>query len=235
MIESLGTIVEAFSARVPHLDCVTHNLANIHTPGFKVEKNYFKMKENAGTQGAPYIPATIVDFSEGLIQRTGNPLDMAIEGDGFFAIETKEGEVYTRKGNFMVNRANELVTTEGNHVLGEGGPIVLTGKDVQVSANGEIKTEAGVIGKLRIVKFDKLEALVKRSSCIFTNPENKGVLKMHDAPVVRSEHLENSNVESLKEMVEMIDIQRTVESYQKIIQTLGDLDRLSTNRLGRLA
>jgi flagellar basal-body rod protein FlgF len=236
MIESLGTIVEAFSARVPHLDSVAHNLANVQTPGFKAEKGYFRLKENAAAQsGTAYTAAARTDFSEGIIQRTGNPLDMAIQGKGFFTVETKDGVAYTRKGNFTINSANELITPEGNYVLGEGGRITLTGSKVQVSAGGDIRTESGIIGKLKVVDFDRTEALVKQGGCLFKNPENKAGLKTQDDSVVKSEHLENSNVQALKEMVGMIDIQRTVESYQKVIQTLGDLDRLSTNRLGKLA
>ena len=236
MIDSLGTIVEAFSSRVPHLDTLAHNLANVQTPGFKAEKGYFRLKENAVTQtGTSYAAAAKTDFSEGIIQRTGNPLDMAVQGKGFFTVETKNGVAYTRKGNFTINSANELITSEGDYVLGEGGKITLTGSKVQVSAGGDIRTESGVVGKLKVVVFDRPDALVKQAGCLFKDPENKAGLKTQDDPVVKSEHLENSNVQALKEMVEMIDIQRTVESYQKVIQTLGSLDQLSTNRLGRLA
>ena len=235
MIDSLGAIVEAFNAKTPQLDSVANNIANLHTYGFKAEKSYLKFAEEAGQKNVSYKSAHRTDFSPGTLHRTGNPLDAAIQGDGFFAIDTKDGEAYTRKGNFTVNRNNELMTLEGDYVLGEGERIVLTGKQVQISQTGEIKTESGVIGKLKIVSFGKQDELVKAGAGLFRNPENKGVLKPGDKAEVRGEHLEMSNVEVLKEMVELIDVQRTVESYQKVIQTLGDFDRLSTNRLGRLS
>jgi flagellar basal-body rod protein FlgG len=234
MIDSLGSIVEAFSAKVPHLDSLTNNIANVNTAGFKAEKFYLKVSDAIRKQGVPYLPATRVDFSDGMIQQTGNPLDMAIQGEGFFAVRTKDGEAYTRKGNFTINSANELVTPEGNIVLGEGGPIVLTGDKIEINPNGEIKSSTGTIGKLRIVKFDNPGALTREGAGLFRDPENKAVLKIKEDPDVKGGSIENSNVQVLKEMVEMIDVQRTVETYQKVIQTLSDLDRLSTNRLGRL-
>ena len=234
MIDSLGAIVDALNAKTPQLDCVANNIANLHTYGFKGEKSFLKFAEEAGQKNVSYKTAYRTDFSTGKLQRTGNPLDVAIQGKGFFAIQTKDGEAYTRKGNFTINRNNELMTLEGDYVLGESGRIVLTGSKVQISETGEIRTESGVIGKLKIVSFGKQDQLVKAGAGLFLNPENKAVLKTEDNPEVRGEQLETSNVEVLKEMVEMIEVQRTVESYQKVIQTLSDFDKLSTNRLGRL-
>ncbi len=233
MIDALGTVVDALNATVPHLDCVTNNIANINTPGFKSEKYFLQVLQNA-QQALPYTPATTIDFSDGSIQRTGNTLDMAIQGDGFFSIQTNDGEFYTRKGNFTINANNELMTPEGGYVMSDGGRIVLSGTHIQVEPNGEIKSEVGTLGKLKIVKFDKPGALVKAGGTLFSNPNNTAGLQAQDTPTVLGGNLENSNVQALREMVQMIDVQRTVESYQKVIQTLGSMESLSTNRLGRL-
>lgn len=234
MIDSLSVMVEAFTARTPHIESIAHNLANTHTPGFKAEKTYLKATDQSRQGGLFYVPAVNIDYTQGNIFRTGNQLDMAIQSDGFFVIETKSGEAYTRKGNFTVSGANELMTPEGAYVMGEGGRIVLTGSQIVVSDKGEIESETGTIGKLKIVRFEKPSELVREGSGIYRDPESKAGLKPQDEPDVKSEHLENSNVQVLKEMVEMIDVQRTIESYQKVIQTLSDLDHLSTNRLGKL-
>lgn len=234
MIDSLGPMVEAFNTRVKHIESITHNLANTHTPGFKAERLYLKMTDQEQPGGLLYVPALDIDFTPGDIFRTGNPLDMAIQADGFFVIETDSGEAYTRKGNFVVNGANELMTPEGAYVMGEGGRIVLTGKQIVVSDKGEIESEEGAIGKLRIVRFDKPDELVREGSGVYRDPEGKAGRKPQGEPGIKSQHLENSNVQVLKEMVQMINAQRLVESYQKIIQTLSDFDRLSTGRIGRL-
>ena len=245
MPESLETIAAALNATVLRLDCITNNVANINTPGFKADKYFLKLLEptqNTTTQettsqelGLSYAPATTIDFSDGAIQQTGNPLDLAIQGEGFFTIQTSEGEAYTRKGNFTINSANELVTPEGDFVMGDGGRIVLTGTHIQVDSSGEIRSEEGAIGKLKIVKFDKPGALIKGGAGLLRNPDNAAVVQVQDDPNVQGNSLENSNVQALKEMIEMIDVQRTVESYQKVIQTLSDLDRLSVVSLGKLA
>jgi flagellar basal-body rod protein FlgF len=234
MIDSLGTIVDAFNAKVPHLDCITNNIANINTPGFKAEKFYLRLQEQTQQQGVPYTPATRIDFSDGSTQRTGNPLDMAVQGEGFFTVQTNEGEAYTRKGNFTISGDKELMTPEGHFVMGDGGRIVLTGSKIEVSPNGEIHSEEGTIGRLKIVKFAKPEMLTKGGAGLFRNPDNAAILQPQDEPTVQGGSIENSNVQALKEMVAMIDVQRTVESYQKVIQTLNDLDQLSVNRLGKL-
>ena len=234
MIDSLSTIVEALNAKVPQLDCVTNNIANVNTPGFKAEKYFLQVLQDAQQQ-LPYASATAIDFSDGSIQQTGNPLDMAIQGEGFFAIQTNEGEAYTRKGNFTINANNELMTQEGNYVMGDGGRIVLSGSHIEVNANGEIKSDVGVVGRLKIVKFTQPDALVKAGASLFRNPNNAAGLSAVDAPTVVSKSIENSNVQALREMVQMIDVQRTVESYQKVIQTLDSMGSLSTNRLGRLS
>src|SRR3974390_424335 len=136
MIDGLTTIVEAFKAKVPHLDNITNNIANISTPGFKAEKHFLSVLQSAQQQALPYTPATKIDFSDGSLQHTGNPLDMAIQGDGFFTVQTSEGEAYTRKGNFTINSAKELMTPEGNYVMSEGGRIVLSGTKIEVDPHG---------------------------------------------------------------------------------------------------
>ncbi|HPL62857.1 MAG TPA: flagellar basal-body rod protein FlgF [Syntrophales bacterium] len=239
MPNPMESIVNAFNTRMPQLDCMAHNIANIHTPGYKTERLFYLVEhvEDPFTRERKlsYIPKTCIDFTPGAMQQTGNPLDMALQGEGFFAVRSPEGEIYTRRGNFTLNRNNELVTQEGYYVLGESGPITIQGVDIKIGEKGGISADGTDVGKLKIVRFKNKEALSKRQGCYFENSgENPPVPEPDPEPGVRSGNVENSNVQALREMIEMINIQRSIESYQKVILTLGDQDKLSTNRLGKL-
>ena len=233
----ISEITKLCEHRISQLDAVTHNLANINTPGFKFENLYFaaKNKDAKGDATASlFSPFLSVDYSQGIMQKTDNPLDVAIQGDGFFTIQTKNGPAYTRKGNFTVNKNNLLVTQSGEYVLGEKGPIVINGKNVNIDKEGNVKVDGNDVDKLSIVNFDNIKAIVRYGEGLFIDP-GKGGMKRLEKPEVSSRHLESSNVNAVNEMVKMIDIQRSFESYQKVIQMMEDMDKLSTGRLGRLA
>jgi flagellar basal-body rod protein FlgF len=236
VVGGIQELVDVTNRIMPKLDCIANNLANIHASGYKAERLHY-LRENTSSAGdsagIKITPLLVIDFSQGELETTGNPLDLAIEGDGFFVVQTKNGEAYTRKGNFTINRNKEIVTQSGEYVLGESGKITLNGSDVVVTGNGEVKVDGNKAGKLKMVKFDKPAALVKEGNGLFFDPGGAG-LRIQDKPDVRSGCLENSNVQGIREMVEMINIQRSVEIYQKNIQTLSDQDKLSTGRVGRL-
>jgi flagellar basal-body rod protein FlgG len=215
------------------LDVVSHNLANLATPGFKVEHLYpgDKTADNKSDSGAGAF--LMVDYSPGLLQKTDNTLDAAIQGDGFFVIENKTGVAYTRKGNFSISK-NTLVTQSGDNVLGEAGPIRTNGKRVTIESNGAVLVDGTEAGKLQMASFDNRQNLQRRGDGLFTDPGTAGKKKVA-APDLLPGHLELANVNAIKEMADMIDIQRSFESYQKVMQTIQDLDKLSTGRVGRLA
>ena len=112
--------------------------------------------------------STIIDFAQGTLQTTGNPLDVAIEGDGFFAIQQNDGTTYTRNGGFVLNKNKELVTKNGAKVLGESGPIIINGTQINIDADGTIRVDGNLAGKLKIVSFTNPEQLtrsVRRAVC----------------------------------------------------------------------
>jgi flagellar basal-body rod protein FlgG len=239
MANPMDAIIDAFNTRLPQLDCMAHNIANVHTPGYKAEKLFFLVQQAEDPytkqKKLAYIPKTRIDFTPGAIQQTGNTLDMALQGNGFFTIGTPEGEIYTRRGNFTLNQNKELVTQEGYYVLGESGPITIQGADIKIGQGGEISCDGTETGKLKIALFKNPESLIKRQGCYFENKgENATEPEPDPEPGVKSGHVENSNVQALREMIEMINIQRSIESYQKVILTLGDQDKQSTSRLGKL-
>lgn len=233
----ISQIAIAGSRKLTQLDFIANNLANISTTGFKAEHLYYAMKGKSAQEAARSdlgITSIVMDFAQGTLQRSGNPLDVAIEGDGFFAIQQKDGTTYTRNGSFAVNKNRELVTKDGAKVLGESGPISINGKQIYIDTDGNIQADGNIAGKLKIVAFDKPGKLTRTAGGQYVDDGNAG-LKKNDTYRIASGYLETSNVNAMKEMVEMIDVHRSFEAYQKIIQTMSDLDKISTSRIGKLS
>jgi flagellar basal-body rod protein FlgF len=232
----IGDVAKASENRIFQLDVVSNNLANTGTTGFKAERYHpgttgidAKIKEDTASRPA----FTIVDYGQGTIQRTDNVLDVAIEGEGFFTVQAREGIAYTRKGNFTINKNSQLVTQTGEAVLGDQGPITVTGRDVDIDNVGNVSVNGVVGGKLKIVRFENLQTLTRTKEGLFTDPGRAGMKQMEN-PEIKPRQLEMSNVNAIREMVDMIDIQRSFETYQKVIQTIADLDKLATSRVGKL-
>lgn len=226
----------AGARKLTQLDFVANNLANASTSGFKAEHLYYAMKGKKAQEGAmmelgPTV--TKMDLSQGTLRLTGNTLDLAIEGDGFFTIQTKQGIAYTRSGNFVLNKNNELVTTAGDYVLGDGGKIIINGQSVQINRDGAIYVDGALAGKVRISDFKDPLSLT-RSNQGYLVDDGKAGVKNADAYGISGGYLEMSNVNSIREMTDMMEIQRTFEIYQKVILTLQDMDSISTNRIGKL-
>lgn len=232
----ISEIARAGSRKLTQLDFVTNNIANASTTGFKAEHLYYAMKGKQIQEGASMdLGPTVskVDLAQGTLGITGNALDMAIEGDGFFTIQTPQGNAYTRNGSFVLNTKNELVTGSGEHVLGEGGKIVISGKNVNVGQDGSVFVDENRVGKLRLTSFADPAALSRSTDGRFIDDGKAGAKKSTGYKIAGG-YLEMSNVNTVREMTNMMEIQRTFETYQKIILTLTDMDKISTNRIGKL-
>jgi flagellar basal-body rod protein FlgG len=166
---------------------------------------------------------THTDYSRGPIQRTGNPLDAAIDGEGFFSVQTEQGIRYTRNGAFTINPDGNLSTHDGDPILGEGGEIAIDGADVRFDGSGNVIVDGTVTDKLRIVKITEPTALKKIGKTLFQLDENKGTEEPLEYGGVQQGFLEGSNVNAVKVMTELIEVQRGYESYQKMIQTMGEM------------
>jgi flagellar basal-body rod protein FlgG len=229
-------VAKAGYERITQLDIIANNLANASTPGFKVENFYPGAPDNpAAAQGpVPAVSRAVVDFSQGMFKETGNALDLAIEGEGFFTVQTRTGTQYTRKGSFILNKNNQIVTSSGDLVMGGKGPVALPGKNFYVDGAGNVMVGGAAADRLAIVRFKNPRALLRTRDGMFRDEGGAGVEKIA-RPSVKSQVVEMSNVNVFKEMVGMIDVQRSFESYQKIIQTIADMDKISVSRIGRLA
>ncbi len=217
---------------IQKLEHASANLANASTAGYKAVHLHAVSNPTEG-QGVNQEFVPVVDFSPGLAQRTGNELDLMIEGEGFFVVQTKDGRFYTRRGDFTLDKDGRLVTQSGDAVLGEGDrPIIIKQGPVSISESGLVKAGDEEVGRLNIVSFDKTSSLQRLSNGYFASPvEGKKVEK----PRIAQGALEMSNVNPIREMVDLIDIQRSFEVYQKVIQTISEEEKTATSRVGRLA
>lgn len=231
MVYDINSAASAMDRKIRQMDYTANNLANASTPGFKAE--HLRALQAAGA-GEVAPAEAIVDFRPGLAEKTGNALDLLIEGDGFFVIQQKEGLAFARRGDFTIDRDNRLVTQDGAPVMGENGIITLKNGKINISRDGSISVDGDAIGKLRIVEFNSRTELIPVGGGLYRDSGAAG-MKKSEHPQLASGFLELSNVNLIREMTEMIEINRSFENYQKIIQTLSDLDKLSVGRIGRLA
>jgi flagellar basal-body rod protein FlgF len=235
------------------LDTVANNIANLNTTGYKKDNTVFNeflsptaREERFGSadQAVRFVQdrATWHDFSQGPLQQTGGPLDVAIDGDGFLVVRTARGERYTRNGALQVNAQGQLVTLDGAVVQGDSGPIVLQPLDrnisisadgrVTVTEGGETKTESQR-GKIRLVSFAKPQRLEKDESNSFKAPQGVTPLPATDARLVQGV-IEKSNVNGVLEMTRMIEITRTYTYIANLLQQHGDLRRTAIERLAEV-
>jgi flagellar basal-body rod protein FlgF len=206
------------------IDVLTHNIANANTVGFKKDRSSFQEFLVSGISGMPDsddgrtmsdLSGVKTDFSAGTTYSTGNPLDVALNGKGFLCLE---GDRYTRKGDLQVGRDGYLVTQEGRKVLGAGGPIQLPAGKVDIAPTGEVRVNGTAVGALRIVDFKNADSLVELDHGQYASPEKP----VDSTASVASGHLESSNVEVVKEMVQMITTLREFDMYQKAIKAFDD-------------
>jgi flagellar basal-body rod protein FlgF len=199
---------------------ISNNLANLNTAGFKTESMVFKEQvEKAGKNQTISMVNDVAyfrDVTEGPLESTGNPLDMAIRGDGYFAVKTADGQRYTRHGIFQLDNKSQLVTTNGDPVLGVGGaPITIpaNASNIIVARDGTISADAAQIGRIEVFHFDNAAALSKVGNSLY-DAKGQTPQPTRDSDVVQG-MVESSNVNGVAEMTRMID---TVRSYQAASQ-----------------
>jgi flagellar basal-body rod protein FlgF len=197
------------------LDVTANNIANATTAGFRGDRVTFR--EALATARSPDIElvgtgTTRVDSQAGALSATENPLDLALDGDGYFAVQTPNGPRYTRAGNFQLDDARNLVTSDGFAVRGDG----------TVSADGV------ELGKLELVRFTPNQ-VKRQGGTLFAAT---GAPLTGDPPKVRSGMLEGSNVNIVRGMVDLVKVSRTYESLMKMIQGYHDVESRAARELG---
>ncbi len=230
MIKGLQETGEAMKPMMARLEVIANNLANINTTGFKRDDVFPVVLQDAvaadGGRGAPLMTTrAATDFADGSLTRTNNPLDVAIQGGGFFVVETPAGPRYTRNGNFALAVDGTLTTSRGFPVAGADGPLrfpdvqQLSRGAVAITDTGEISLDGKTIGRLRIVRFERTADLTKDGTSMFIAPPATRPLDASpDSVAVKQGYLEESNVDGIEEMVTMIELMRAFESNQKAAQ-----------------
>jgi len=208
------------------MDIVANNIANMNTNGFKGERVMFVehlVKSRGGEKltgtKLSYVRdiATMTDLSVGPMQKTGNPLDLAVNGEGFFVVQTDQGERYTRNGRFQLDDGGQIVTQSGDPVLSSGGePFFLSPEDTEItiSRDGTIATNNGELGKVKLVTFDNQQQLKRFAGGLFSSEEAP---KDVEAPDLSQGSLEGSNIKPIFEMANMIELSRKYDNIRNFI------------------
>ncbi|MFN3479329.1 MAG: flagellar hook-basal body protein [Thermodesulfovibrionales bacterium] len=211
------------------MESITRNLSNSNTAGYKREKSSFRdfivSEERGRIMTSP--SATRIDFSEGQLIRTGNPLDIAINGNGFISLA---GNRYTRRGDLKRDRDGFLTTEGGIRVLGKRGPIRLPEGKVEIDRTGNVYVNGVVIDTLKIIDFSKKDDMVRIGDSVFYTEEAGKETKAE----VMQGYIEGSNVSVIDEMVRMITTLREFESYQKIIHAFDEATSKLSNEIAKI-
>jgi flagellar basal-body rod protein FlgF len=234
------------------IDIIANNIANIDTTGFKADNAAFSQYLMPGASDGDFTgkdnkinfvqdQGTWIDLRPGSLQRTGDPLDVAIDGKGYFVVQTPRGQRFTRNGAFGINSTGQLVTNTGDLVLGTAGPINFqsTDHDVIISASGVVSARdgSGTVnvqrGQLQLVDFGSPQQLQKDSASTFQAPPNANQKGVAPGTRVVQGSIEKSNVQPILEMTRMIEITRTYSDVAAILQQQGDLRRNSLQQLAQ--
>jgi len=219
------------------LNTISNNLANTGTVGFKrqipVNRSFeTTLDQQIGTNreisgsGLPVGAAQIknvIDPSSGPLKYTGNSFDVAIEGEGFFEVNTKYGNLYTRQGALSIDASGKLTTSSGDAIMGTAGEIRVTHGDPRIDKQGRIWEKDKQIGQLKVISFDSPEALKKVGSGLYSAGNSPGRELESEKIRVRQGYLEASNVVMMNEMVQMIETMRHFETSQRVIKSYDDL------------
>ena len=259
MIRAMRTAASGMYAQKLNVDNIANNLANVSTTGFKKAKLEFQdvlyevMRMAGATTtlgfevpvelqigyGAKAVASQRI-FSQGTLVNTGNPLDLAIDGDGFFMVEMPDGTIgFTRDGSFKLSRDGDMVTSEG-YLLTAGISIPAEAKTISIGVDGTVsivnagETEATEIGQLTIAKFLNPAGLSAMGRNLYEQTTAsgdyiEGVAGLDGLGLIRSGYLEMSNVETVEEMVNLIIAQRSYEINSKAIQTAEDMMQIANN------
>ncbi|MBQ9453931.1 MAG: flagellar basal-body rod protein FlgF [Desulfovibrio sp.] len=246
------------------MNFIANNLANVNTRGYKRETLAFKdtfpiyahdeiREPILNLRSEPLFPeprnaarhriaVSKIDFSQGAMQYTGNNLDVAIAGENaFFRVNTPTGPYLTRNGAFVLNSEGTLMTTQGYTVMGQGGGDIRIPpgtRYIHISGDGQVQADDAVVGQLELVSVDNPQNLEKLGGNLFKPRENVTIEEDNayfNGARIEQGFTEAANVEVVSEMVNMIEVQRQFEAYQKVMQTSDSLDREATTKVGRRA
>jgi flagellar basal body rod protein FlgG len=207
---------------------VSNNLANASTDGFKAERVFARLVGESSPAAD-----SVTDGRDGTMRETRNPLDLALRGDGFLVAQTPRGERFVRGGSLHIDAAGQLATADGAAILGEKGPITVAGGTVSIDHAGLVTVDGKVIDRLRMERVPPGTALQHDAGTMFVPDATRQSIALAERQLSQG-FVEESNVNTIGSMVDMISIQRNYASAQKVITTLDGIRGTIANELGRL-
>lgn len=258
MRESMYSALFGAMSNEHRLDVISNNLANVSTTGYKKDNYAFHdtfqrfahdylvdakpfvrdkdMWPKPYIQARPRLGGQYSDMSQGSMQTTGNPLDLALTGDGFFKVRTPKGDFLTRNGSFQLAADGRLVTEQGFEVLGGGSPITLPrDTKVQIDGNGAIRVDGNQVGELDLANVSDPKAIEKVGKNLYQIRKGSKATEIPPAGLqVQQGYLEKANVEIVGELVNMMEAQRAFEIYQKLMTTTDSMESLVINKVGQV-
>jgi len=223
------------------MDVIANNIANVSTPGYKRESVKFEevlqqvkpTEDQKGQQSLSFVKdaGVLRDLSGGRLETTGSTFDLAINGDGYFVVQTPGGERYTRNGHFTLNADGIIVTGSGDPLLGDGGPITIAPDDGDISfgVDGTISGKQGQLGKVRLVDFANPRDLAKEGDSLYSTTQTANPA---EHAVLAQGMLESSNVQPVIEIARMIEVMRAYEATSSLEKASADMKRQAIQKLG---
>jgi flagellar basal-body rod protein FlgF len=233
-------------SRMESLDLLANKLANAATNGYKNDREFYGLYASADsinpdTGGAstllPVVEKQWTDFSQGVLQTTGNPLDVALSGKGFLVVKGQTGPLYTRNGSLQVSASGELINGDGFALTGVDGKSlkVAPGKPVEIQNDGTISQEGQSIGRLQIVDFKSTDVLRKAAKTCFQNPDAANKPIPAAATQILQGRIENSNVSVAESAMRLVGIMRQFEMLQKAIGISGEMNSKTIQEVARIS
>lgn len=252
------SLVSAGKAIERKMETTTNNLTNVNTAGYKEDQLVFREVLSTANRIVPesdeeqflsheyldlYVgmdkSSVVVDdagknFEKGPMRFTENPLDVAIEKAGFFTIATPQGERYSRAGQFTLDGSGKIVTDDGFPVLGKNGAITVEGTDIKIDEDGRVHVDGNFIDQLKLVRFRDPASLQKLGRSFYAPISSDNIPAESEEIKVRQGMIEESNVNTIKEMVGMIGANRAYESVRKAMSTVDKIDEkaIAISRIG---
>lgn len=249
MDQIAATAASGLRARMEALDILSNNLANSNTGGFKLDREFYSLYQGAQTVPAagqqpttlPVIQKGWTDFQQGVITPTGNPLDLALSGKGFFAVEGPSGPLYTRNGTFKISTTGVLTTMDGYPVHGVAPPNqppkkiqTVSQNAIQILPDGTVQQDGQSLGQIELMNFANTDALNKEGNSYYrlSDPKVKGT-PAKDVTVSQGK-IENSNVAPAESAVRLVDLMRQYEMLQKAVNVAADMNKQAIDQVARV-
>lgn len=241
-MDSLTAIAASgLRARMESLDLLANNVANASTGGYKADREFYSLYvspeagENDPLSTMPVIERPWVDHSQGVLHTTGNPLDVAISGKGFFAVNGPSGPLYTRNGSFRLAADGKLSTSDGYPLRdSQGLPLTLrSARPVEISRDGTVTQDGAIIGKLEVVDFTSTADLSKQGSNYFRAAPAAKPVPAPDASLQQG-NLESSNTGSAEAAVRLVSVLRQFEMLQKAVTIGADMNKRAIEEVAKV-